>query len=97
MRTTVTLDADVERHLRQIMHTSRQGFKEALNEAVRRGLAHLPATEASTPFRVEARPMGLRTGLDSAHLHELAGDLEAEAFLATTQRLLRGRKSSPRK
>jgi len=38
MRTTVTLDEDVERLLREAMHRSRRGFKETLNLAIRAGL-----------------------------------------------------------
>ena len=39
MRTTVTLDADVEQLLRDAMHERRQSFKETLNQAIRAGLA----------------------------------------------------------
>ncbi len=38
MRTTVTLDPDVERLLRQTMRQRDVSFKEALNEAIRTGL-----------------------------------------------------------
>jgi hypothetical protein len=38
MRTTVTLDADVERMLRASMRERRISFNEALNEAIRSGL-----------------------------------------------------------
>ena len=38
MRTTVTLDPDVERLLRQTMRQRDVSFKEALNEAIRAGL-----------------------------------------------------------
>ena len=34
MRTTVTLDKDVERMLREAMHRSRTSFKQALNAAM---------------------------------------------------------------
>jgi hypothetical protein len=37
MRTTVTLDKDVERMLRGIMHRKHKSFKQALNDAVRAG------------------------------------------------------------
>jgi hypothetical protein len=35
MRTTVTLDKDVERLLRRAMHSRRKSFKETLNDAIR--------------------------------------------------------------
>ena len=38
MRTTVTLDPDVERSIRDVMRERAISFKEALNEAARLGL-----------------------------------------------------------
>jgi len=60
MRTTLTLDPDVERLLRQAMHGEKQGLKASLNAALRRGLAH--HTAPAKAFVVEALPMGLRAG-----------------------------------
>ena len=87
MRTTVTLDPDVEQLLRHATHGSQQNFKAALNDGLRRGLAHFAPAVAVGPFVVKARPMGLRVGLDPSRLHDLADDLEAEAFAATTRKL----------
>ena len=42
MRTTVTLDPDVERLLRDVMRERAISFKEALNEAARVGLRRGP-------------------------------------------------------
>ncbi len=92
MRTTVTLDPDVEQLLRHATHGSQQNFKAALNDALRRGLANLAPSVAAPPFVVKARPMGLRPGLDPARLHDLADDLEAEAFVETTRKLHKARK-----
>jgi hypothetical protein len=88
MRTTVTLDPDVVELLRQATYGSQQNFKEALNDGLRRGLAHL-AAPVVTPFIIKARPMGLRAGIDPVRLHDFADELEAEAFAATTQELRR--------
>jgi hypothetical protein len=87
MRTTVTLDPDVEHLLRLATRGSQQSFKAALNDGLRRGLAHLAPSVAVAPFVVKARPMGLRTGVDSSRLHDLADDLEAEAFAVTPGKL----------
>jgi len=89
MRTTVTLDPDVELLLRQATQTSQQNFKQALNDGLRRGLAHLAPENQAEPFVVKARPMGLRAGVDPARMHDLATDLEAEAFAHTTRKLSR--------
>jgi len=73
--------------LQHATHASRQNFNEALNDGLRRGLAHLAPAAPAKLFVVKARPMGLRAGLDPSRLHDLAGDLEAEAFVATTRKL----------
>jgi hypothetical protein len=87
VRTTVTLDPDVERLLKEEVHRSRQSFKEVLNNAVRQGLRPSPSGKKRKPFVVKARAMGLRTGIDPARLTELADDLEVDKFLNLTQQL----------
>ena len=69
MRTTVTLDTDVERMLRNAMHRSRKSFKRALNDAVRSGLRQELGPEKRKRFVVKARSVGLRTGIEADHLH----------------------------
>jgi len=86
MRTTVTLDPDVERLLREKARKSRQSFKQVLNNAIRQGLRD-EAAPTDRAFRVKARPMRLRTGIDPARLSEFGDDLELEAFLRVTGRL----------
>jgi hypothetical protein len=81
MRTTVTLDKDVERLLRDAMHRSQSGFKQALNAAIRAGLGQKTAPVARRPFVLKARPLGLRAGLDPAGFNKLADDLELDAVL----------------
>jgi len=81
MRTTVTLDKDVERLLRDAMHRCRSSFKEALNAAVRAGLGGHGPAKKSVPFVVKARPLGLRAGIDPAGFNKLADELEVEAYL----------------
>ena len=81
MRTTVTLEKDVERMLRDAMHQSRKSFKETLNAAVRAGLAGKLDKRKAPKFTVKARPLGLRSGIDPTALNKLADDLEVDAFL----------------
>ena len=85
MRTTVTLDKDVERMLREAMHRSRNGFKQTLNAAIRAGLGQKTAPAARRPFILKARPLGLRAGLDPAGFNKLADDLELEAVLTKSR------------
>ena len=87
MRTTVTLDPETERLLREAMHQRGQSFKEALNSAVMQGLADLRSDAEDTPFVPQTFPMGLRAGNDPAHLSALGDDMEVEAFLDLSRRL----------
>lgn len=87
MRTTVTLDADVEQRLKEAMRQQGKSFKQTLNDALRRGLGPADADGAGVAFEVEARPMQLRAGYDPARLRELDDDLEIEEFLRKTEQL----------
>lgn len=87
MRTTVTLDPDVERILKESMRRHSKTFKQALNDAIRQGLAKTAKPAKAKRFTVKSRPMGLRPGLDPANLGDLASDLEVEEYQATTAKL----------
>ncbi len=84
MRTTVTLEPDVERLLRESMQRGRKTFKQALNEAIRRGLKGR-GYRTDQPFEITARPLGLREGIDPARLHDVDSDLEIDEFLRKTK------------
>lgn len=73
MRTTVTLDPDVAARLRELVRERGVSFKEALNNAIRAGLAD---RGPATPYAAPTRPMRLRAGVDIDHALRLAGDLE---------------------
>ncbi len=81
MRTTVTLDPDVEQLLRDAAQRRRISFKEALNQAIRTALWQgTPLPNDEPPFVVHARRMGLRPGLDAGRLNQIADELETDAF-----------------
>lgn len=82
MRTTVTLDKDVERMLREEQHRSRKSFKEVLNRALRAGLTGKTVPARSSAFVIKAKPMGLRAGIDPSSLNKLTDEMELEAVLA---------------
>jgi Ribbon-helix-helix protein, copG family len=73
MRTTVTLDADVAARLKETARARGVSFKEALNSAVRAGLA---AGRAARPYHTPSRALGLRPGLDLDKALHLAGEIE---------------------
>lgn len=76
MRTTVTLDADSAALVRRRMREQGMSFKEAINDAIRRGLA----PTSREPFRTEAADLGLpAVNLDQAL--RVAGALEDEELI----------------
>jgi hypothetical protein len=77
MRTTVTLDDDVAAKLRQLTREQGISFKEALNASVRRGLDS--ASAPARPYRVRARPLRAKRGLDLDRALAVAARLEDEA------------------
>jgi hypothetical protein len=74
MRTTITLDPDVAASLRSLARERGITFKAAVNAVLRRGLSDGEA--AARPFRVEARPLKLRPGIDLDRALALAAQLE---------------------
>jgi hypothetical protein len=65
MRIAVTLDSDVVEQLKVLAQRRNVSFKEALNDAVRAGLA--AERGESKPFKLDARPLGIRPGVDITH------------------------------
>jgi hypothetical protein len=77
VRTTVTLDPDVEQIIRRRMRERKQSFKEALNDAIRAGVT---AQATRRPFRTKVGAMGEpAVNLDRAL--QLAGELEDEELV----------------
>jgi hypothetical protein len=74
MRTTVTLDPDVAARLKERARERGLPFKVVLNEAVRAGLG--ASSGAARPYRMPARPLGARPGIDLDRATRLAGELE---------------------
>lgn len=72
-RTTVTLDSDVEALLARVMSEQGISFKEAINDAVRRGLT----SGARVDFAFPTFDLG-EARLDVVHAGRLAADLEDE-------------------
>jgi hypothetical protein len=80
MRTTLTLDPDVERVLAAATHHERRAFKDVVNDAIGRGLTNTPSKSRSAPKLPPAHHTGLRPGFDMARFNALVDELETEAF-----------------
>jgi hypothetical protein len=76
MRTTVTLDPDTESLVKRYMREQGLSFKQAVNQAIRKGLAPKERQEASFPTYDMGEPF-----VDITKALQLAGELEDEEIL----------------
>ena len=76
MRTTLTLDDDVQAKLDQEARRSGRSFKEVVNYYLRIGLDARNSAEPPRKFVVRARPMGLREGLSYESIASLLEQVE---------------------
>ena len=81
MRTTLTLDDDLARALKQRARLLDQSFKQVVNDTLRRGLSPGSADAPRRPFRVRPISSPYAPGVDPRRLTDIANDLDAERFL----------------
>ncbi len=74
MRTTLTIEPDVEKLLQQEVARSRRPLKQVVNEALRRGLTR--SGEKARKVVVKVSDSGLRPGYDPTSFNALADELE---------------------
>lgn len=86
MRTTITLSESLARRLRDRMRARGTGFRETLEAVLEEGLTERTPPPGQRKFRVRAKPMGLRAGIDPARLHDVDAELEVDRFLEVAQR-----------
>lgn len=89
MRTTLTLDDDLARELKEEAHRTGRSFKHVVNETLRAGLARSEQEPVAKPYRLSPAHLGqLAAGIDPDKMLDLADRLhDAEAL-----RELRARK-----
>lgn len=85
MRTTVTLDPDVESVLRKVMRERGISFKEALNEAVRSGAGSARQTTPRKAFRQKTYRMGFRPEFNWTKALAMADAMEDEELIRKMQ------------
>lgn len=77
MRTTITLDEDVEKKLdAEVRRRKGTTFKDVVNETLRIGLLTKQELKVAEPFKVKARSMGVRPGLNYDNIGDLVEHLE---------------------
>ena len=82
MRTTLTLDPDIAQQLQAAARERGVSFKDIVNSTLRRGLTSAAEPQ---PYRIRARPMGLRPGYNLDKALQLAADLEDEELIRKMQ------------
>jgi hypothetical protein len=81
MRTTLTLDDDLARLLREETRHSGKSFKEVVNAALRKALEQRDKPEPPLPrFQVHPKACGFRGGIDLEKLNQLVDELALEDF-----------------
>ena len=70
MRTTVTLEMDVEAKIKGEMRRTGKSFKAVVNSLIRQG-AKAVAEQKDEPFKLITKDMGQRPGLNYDSLHDL--------------------------
>lgn len=79
MRTTLTLDDDLAKRLKELARASGGSFKQVVNQVLRRGLSSGEGpSEPPEPFRVVPKACGFKPGVDPLKLNQLYDDLEIE-------------------
>jgi hypothetical protein len=76
VRTTLTLDDDVSVKLRAESRRSGKPFKQTVNDYLRLGLSARSKAASAPPFKVKARPLGLRPGFSYDNVWELIEQIE---------------------
>jgi len=81
MRTTLTLEDDLVKKLKRIALDSGRTFEDVVNTTLRRGIDCGERGELGlSPFRVEAKACGFRTGVDRNRLNQIYDGLRTEDF-----------------
>lgn len=76
MRTTLTLDEDVQRRLEREVRRSGRPFKQVVNEMLRLAFTLRPRLAKTEPFRVRPRPFGPPPGTSFDNIEELLDEIE---------------------
>ncbi len=79
MRTTLTIDDDLARALKDLAYRSDKSFKEAVNETLRAGLTGQKALPRARPYRLRPSSLGgVTPGIDLNKALQVTEALEDE-------------------
>jgi hypothetical protein len=78
MRTTLTIDDDLAKALREKAHQTGSPFKEVVNKAIRAGLEQIDKPRQIRPYKCKSYSLGYPPRADLDHALDLADRLESE-------------------
>jgi hypothetical protein len=81
MRTTLTLEDDVARLVKETMNREQRNLKDIVNTAIRRALSPSGVERKRRVFKIITHPTKLRAGVDPAKLNQLTDELDVDAFI----------------
>jgi len=76
VRTTLTLDEDIAAKLKAETRKTGRPFRDTVNACLRAGLTLRKQGDSARPFRVKARDLGLRPGINIDKVSALLDELE---------------------
>ena len=78
MRTTLTIDDDLFRELREKAYKTGAPFKEVVNKVIRVGLEHIDKPKQMKPYKCKTYSLGYPPSADLDHALNLVDRLESE-------------------
>ena len=78
MRTTLTIEPDVEQALQREMRRTDRSMKAVVNDALRIGLGMRGKPPRPRRFKVQPHAFAFKPGIDTDRLNQLVDELEAD-------------------
>ena len=78
MRTTLTIDPDVERLLQHEIRRTERSLKAVVNDALRLGLGMRTKPHRLSRYKVNPHAFAFKPGIDVDRLNQLVDELEAD-------------------
>ena len=78
VRTTLTIDPDVEQLLQREMRRTSKSMKTLVSDASRVGLGTRGKPPRAPLFKVEPHAFGFKPGIDTDRLNQLVDEMEAD-------------------
>ena len=78
MRTTLTIEPDVEQALQREMRHTDRSMKAVVNDALRIGLGMRGKPPRPRRFKVQPHAFAFKPGIDTDRLNQLVDELEAD-------------------